>query len=170
MLVDTNAANASGYALGSLGIAALSSIKGALTNGDGEIRRRAYSAITADTQIAAQLIPEILALRHETNDVCAVVILGSLSRLFTETQACLIASTLLTSSRWLVQHQALRALGRAGSNSIGAVPLIVPFLTNAEPRVRKEASNVLNTIDPVSAASHGIDTNQNAGQIRRSRN
>lgn len=156
MCLLTNAdAPAAGFAMGCLGPEALPFLKAAWTNENIEVQMRAISGMVATREMARLNFAEILALRNEANRGLALRAVSGAMRVLPEAESLLIATNFLQIDDFKIQVLTLIRTGRFCTNSAGAIPFVVPFLTNANATLRREATNALLKFDPKQTAAQG---------------
>lgn len=156
LLLNPATAHNAGFALGQIGLEALPILKDALTNGDSAIRIGAASGLVRGRGLVRAAMPELLALRQDTNVWVPSMVIAWLPSSGDESLYFPIAVEYLQDDRPELLGYALAAIARVQTTRAAAFALAVPFLTNANLRVRKQASNTLFKLDAKTARAHGV--------------
>lgn len=166
LLYDTNSTDAAGSALAAIGDEALPVLRAALTNGTNPVAQLVAMNATSGSNWAVAVLPEMRMLKTHTNEQVAISAIVQLMHHGAKGEVEAEALNVLQSGRSRSRASIVGSLTWAGVDPQKAAPVLVPLLNDANLFVRRAATNVLRQIDPVTAASVGIETNMN---ILRSR-
>jgi HEAT repeat protein len=171
LLYDTNSSFASGQALASIGNESLPILQAALTNTSAPVvKLAAINATSIASNLTVAVLPEMRLLKTHTNEQVASSAVVRLMCYAAKDEAEEVALDALQTGRPQVRKNALRYLTRARIDKTKTVPVLVRLLNDADPLFRRGLTNALRQIDPITAASVGIQTNMlRAGALGRGR-
>jgi hypothetical protein len=134
-------------ALAQLGPAALPALRLALTNDSFGVNASAARALATHPALARAATNELLGLRTHTNFALPHLMITTLVRYCVDCDLTPVLPEYLTNAPAPVVHTALRALDGLRRDRTLVVPLVRPFLTHTNVRLRVAATNALRRLE-----------------------